>query len=679
MGDARRPASAVTAAPKIYMEQRRASAPDASVWVAASAGAGKTKTLVDRVLRLMLAGTPPQRILCLTFTRAAAAEMSNRINEVLGKWAAATDDTLADEIRQLAGLEGDVSIRDTARRLFAEVLDTPGGMRIMTIHAFCDSLLARFPLEAGIAPQFEVMDERTAAEAMRAARDRMLTLAHSGDDPALAEALTDVTAWASEAEFGELMTELAGERAHLQHIVEGDLGDFSQRVGDLLGIGSGTTDAEIVDLACADGAFDGQGLRVAAEALLTGSPTDSARAATLTQWLDEPASRSAGFEDYCGVFLTEENQPRKTLITQKAAEASPEARATLAVEAERLQSTIHRRNAAAIVQATSGLARLGRHLLEAYDAHKLVHGLLDYDDLILRVRGLLERSGAAAWVLYKLDGGIDHILIDEAQDTNPDQWAVIQALADEFFSGEGARPDSRTVFAVGDAKQSIYSFQRADPEAFARMRAYFEDRVTRARQVWDSVDLDMSFRSTGAILTAVDAVFGSDGARDGLGAADIRHTLTREGQAGLVELWPPVTPLERKDLAPWTPPTEARGADAPATRLAQVIAQTVREWLDRDDVLESRGRPVQAGDIMVLVRRRTGFVDDLVSLLKILNVPVAGVDRMVLSEQLPIMDLVALGNFLLLPEDDLNLAIVLKGPAGRTRRRRPVRPRVSAR
>ncbi len=662
MGRARRRAGVVTAAPDVYLAQRRASAPDASVWVAASAGAGKTKTLVDRVLRLMLAGAAPQRILCLTFTRAAAGEMSNRINQVLGRWAVAPDAILADEIERLGGAVADEATRAAARRLFAEVLETPGGLRIMTIHAFCESLLARFPLEAGIAPRFEVMDERTADEAMRAARDRMLTLAPSGGDAPLARALADVTAWADEAEFGELMIELAGERARLWRTVEGDPQDVDGRIGALLGVGATTTEAEVVEAACADGAFDGDDLRAAAEALAAGSPADAARGAKVAAWLADPAMRAGRFDDYRGVFLTREGQPRKTIITRKAAAARPGADGILAAEAERLRAVAGRRNAAIVAQATRALARLGRRMLQAYEAHKLAHGLLDYDDLILRVRGLLERGGAAAWVLYKLDGGIDHILIDEAQDTNPDQWAVVRALADEFFSGEGARPDDRTVFAVGDAKQSIYGFQRADPEAFARMRDYFADRAARAGRRWDSVELDRSFRSTGPVLAAVDAAFATPAAREGLGAAEIAHTLTREGQAGLVELWPPAVPLARDDPAPWTPPTRTRGADAPATRLARTIAHVVRDWLDRGEVLESRGRAAQPGDVLVLVRRRTDFVHELVGALKARNVPVAGVDRMVLREQLAIMDLVALGDFLLLPEDDLTLAAVLKGP-----------------
>jgi ATP-dependent helicase/nuclease subunit A len=314
---------------------------------------------------------------------------------------------------------------------------------------------------------------------------------------------------------------------------------------------------------------------------------------------------------------------------------------------------------------------LGEAILAAYGRHKRVRALLDYDDLILEVRDLLAREGIAPWVLFKLDGGLDHVLIDEAQDTNPEQWQVIQALTAEFFVGEGAREGPRTVFAVGDAKQSIYGFQRADPDAFAAMRDHFAQRAQEAHQPWDRVDLEVSFRSTAAVLDAVDRVFADPEVQDGLlfGEAWPQHDPVRVGQAGLVELWPPALPDEAGDPAPWDPPGEHRGGLPARARLARLVAEKIRHWTQEDAAsgddeawLASKNRSLAPGDIMVLVRRRNEFVEELVRELKQRNVPVAGIDRMVLTDQLAVMDLVALGRMLLLPEDDLTLAIVLKGP-----------------
>ncbi|MEX0814108.1 MAG: double-strand break repair helicase AddA, partial [Dongiaceae bacterium] len=650
--------------------QLRAADPQASVWVAASAGTGKTKVLTDRVLSLLLSGTDPGRILCLTFTKAAAAEMANRVAERLAAWAAADDAKLDEALCELTGRDPDDERRRLARRLFARVLDTPGGMKIQTLHAFCQSLLRRFPLEAAIAPHFEVLDERSAAELMTDAREAVLGRARDGDDAALAAALAGVTAQVAEPEFAELMRALTLERGRIERLLArpGGVAGVVAAVRRLLGVAPGETAESVREAACADAALDLLGLRLAVAALGQGTKTDKARGGAIAAWLAEPALRQAQgrvarFDDYRRCFLTKDGAVLDRLATKQPA-AVPGVIEVLGSEAERLIAVGERLNAATIAEATAALLGLGAALLGTYERHKTARARLDYDDLVLAALALLERPDMAPWVLFKLDGGLDHILIDEAQDTNPEQWQIVAALAEEFFAGAGARDAVRTVFAVGDAKQSIFSFQRADPAGFERMRAHFKDRVTRIDGRWDEVPLNVSFRSTPAVLAAVDAVFARDTARDGvaLDGQPIVHRPDRAGQAGLVELWPPVGPRPVDEPAPWTPPTERRAADSPHGRLARLIAGRIAAMVGGGEHLASRDRPVRPGDVMVLVRRRTAFLEELVRELKQRGVPVAGVDRMVLTDQIAVMDLVALGQFLLLPEDDLTLATVLRGP-----------------
>ncbi|HLI10942.1 MAG TPA: double-strand break repair helicase AddA [Alphaproteobacteria bacterium] len=645
--------------------QRSAADPAASIWVAASAGTGKTSVLTDRVLSLLLYGTPPSRLLCLTFTKAAAAEMANRIAYRLGRWATLPDPALAAELAALTGDTPRGDLLERARRLFAQVVDAPGGLRIETIHAFCQSLLRRFPLEAGVAPHFEVMDERTAAERMEAARDEVLRRARIGVDDALAAALREVTGHVQEGAFGELLGALARQRGRFLRIL-GQAGGAEAAIAAIyrrLGLDPKDDVAAIRAAACADDALDLAGLRAAAAALARGSDADQARGNAIADWLAAPAARVDGLDDYLRAYLTNDGAVRKTLATKAVRDAAAGIDATLAAEADRLIRLCERLRAATTAAASAALLRLGAAVLDAYDGHKERAALLDYDDLILKTRRLLETRGAD-WVLYKLDRGLDHILIDEAQDTNPDQWRIVALLAEEFFAGEGARGLPRTVFAVGDVKQSIYSFQGADPDAFETMRAHFAARSRAADGLWRSVALEVSFRSTPAVLQAVDAVFGLPSAADGVvrpGEA-IRHHPHRVGQAGLVEIWPPAVQRERSDFAPWTPPIGREAADSPPARLAALIAARIKGWIDSREPLPARGRPVAAGDIMVLVRRRTVLVEELVRALKAAAVPVAGIDRMVLTDQLPVMDLIALARFLLLPEDDLTLATVLKSP-----------------
>ena len=656
--------------------QRRAARPDASVWVAASAGTGKTKVLTDRVLSLLLHGSPPERILCLTFTKAAAAEMANRVAERLSGWTSQDDAKLAQELEALLGEVPEDATMATARQLFARVLDAPGGIKIQTTHAFCQSLLGRFPLEAGVAPHFRVLDERSAEELLKQAREEVLAAARHPKGAALAEAIAAVTAETDEERFLELLGQLIAERGRITALLRAHDGvaGLSAKLRQVLGLAEGETADTILAAATADQAFDLMGLTLAARALAEGGKTDRAHGVLVADWLAAaPEARARTFGFYLGAFFKDGGQGDrfKTLAHQDALAAEPAAEEILSGEAQRLEAVRGRLRAAAVARANAALLQLGEAILAAYGRHKRARGLLDFDDLILETRALLRRPGVAAWVLYKLDGGLDHVLIDEAQDTNPEQWEVIRALSEEFFAGEGAREGPRTVFAVGDAKQSIYSFQRADPRGFEAMRGHFARRSLEARLGWDTVELEVSFRSTAAVLEAVDAVFADPEARDGVifGDEALSHDPVRVGQAGLVELWPAADPLERDAPEDWSPPTERGGAAAPSARLARLIARRIHRWTldpagaqDPESWLASKDRRLRPGDILVLVRRRNAFVEALVRELKQQGVPVAGVDRMVLTEQLAVMDLVALGRVLLLPEDDLTLAAVLKGP-----------------
>ena len=661
------------ATPAMTPAQHRASDPGASVWVGASAGTGKTKVLTDRVLRLLLGGTAPERILCLTFTRAAAAEMALRISSELARWTVADDETLAGSLAVLTGAQPKQATRARARRLFATVLDVPDGLKIQTIHAFCQSLLRRFPLEAEVAPYFQIADQRMSTELLGAARAHLLREARPEAGAPLADALATMTAVVGEDNFGALLADVSRERDRFAALIAryGGIAGAAAALRVRLGVASGATPEGLLAEASAKGAFDGESLAHAARVLAGGTVTDQRRAQAVAGWLDaDHATRTAGFPAYCRAFLRQDGGPLARLITKKLGDAHPGATEALGTEQARIEAVTERWNAARVAESSAALIEVAARHLDLYGEEKKRHAVLDYGDQIAISRSLLAREGIAPWVLYKLDGGLDHLLIDEAQDTSPAQWAVIAALAEEFFSGEGARAVPRTLFAVGDEKQSIFSFQGADARALAAAHRRFRQRAEAAGQPWESLPLAESFRSTGAVLAVVDAVFARPEACAGVteGAVPIRHQVHRSGAAGRVELWPPVVPEEKEAVEPWALPATREAADDPAARLAELIAGRVAQWIREpaaeggDAWLEARGRPIRPGDVMVLVRRRGPFVDHLLRAFKAQGVPVAGIDRMVLTEQLAVMDLIALGAFCLLPGDDLTLATLLKSP-----------------
>src|SRR5512138_904410 len=662
--------------------QRRAADPEASLWVSASAGSGKTKVLVDRVLSLLLRGSAPAKILCLTFTKAAAAEMANRLSGVLAGWVTADEAALRASVETLLGGPADDALLRRARSLFARVLDTPGGIKIQTIHAFCQALLARFPLEAEVAPNTRVLDDHEADELLETARVEVLAEALAGQGR-LSEEIAVLTAHLQEDRFGEVIRQLIHERGRLAALkaARGNIDRVAADVFALLRVDAEETVDGLTAAACEEAAFDRQSLMLAMQAWSQGSEAERKKARTLADWLaGDPATRAAAFESHSCLFLTQKGEMLKRLLTKQPAAAFPGALEAMQREAERLMALTERCNAVVVARATKALLVLGDAILAAYQRHKDARVVLDYDDLIHCAARLLGRHGGVSWVLYKLDGGLDHLLVDEAQDTSPEQWLIVERLTAEFFSGEGAREDRvpatsavlpRTVFAVGDPKQSIYSFQGANPAEFQRLRKLFSERAQLARHRWRPVSLAVSFRSTDAVLRCVDAVFAPPAARDGVlfGEAEISHRAKRVGEAGLVEVWPPAPPAETEDEEPWALPLPGRSDLAAPLRLARLVARRIWHWTvdpagadDPDCRLAARGRRLRPGDIMVLVRRRNAFLTALVRELKALRVPVAGVDRMRLNEQLAVMDLVALGRVLLLPEDDLSLACVLKGP-----------------
>ena len=651
--------------------------PDASFWVAASAGTGKTTVLIDRLLRLMLDGADPARLLCLTFTRAAAAEMATRLDGELAKWATLRDGELSQTLYAFTGQFADAALVARARRLFALVLDTPGGIKISTIHAFCQSLLRRFPLEAEVSPEFTVVEDRDADELLAEAAQNVIIAARDGGDRELTEALAIVADHTAEERFGELMKALVQERGKLRVALAAGHAAMRRKLSAALALPEGATIESLVDEFCAEGAGDEAALRFAAAALAGGSDADCRRGAAIDAWcVAEPRNRPDMLRRYEGTFLTDKGEIRKSLTSKTAAcSAGCSVVEILGGEAKRVLQLRQGRAAAVLREATCALVRLGDALLREYDAAKQRKCVLDFDDLVLQACDLL--GGMAPWVLFKLDGGLDHILIDEGQDTNPEQWEVVAALAEEFFAGEGASVSPRTVFAVGDVKQSIFSFQRADPQAFLDKHRHFQQRVTNAKQNWREAKLEISYRSTEPVLQAVNEIFGPDReacAGVALDGKPIYHRPDnpRASRAGLVELWPPVMPEpEEPPGPPALPLTRQRGAE-PYARLARAIAAKIRqwldtgerlqEWLDAGERLELSDRLLRPGDIMVLVRRRNEFVGELLRALKQRGVPVAGADRLVLTEQLAVQDLIAVGRFLLLPEDDLTLAAVLKSP-----------------
>jgi ATP-dependent helicase/nuclease subunit A len=652
--------------PAVRATQARASDPASSAFVSANAGSGKTHVLVQRVIRLLLEDVPPEKILCVTFTKAAAANMAERVFSTLGHWVTLDDAALDDAIAETGIAHPSARLRTTARKLFACALETPGGLKVQTIHALCTRLLQQFPFEANVPARFAVLDERDQNEMMERANLKVLLDASRDPDSATGRALNMAMASAADVTFKEVVREACLSRDHFMAWTDaaGGADAATAQMSAALGVAAGDR-IEDVERDIVDGPYVPRSRwEEIALVLDTGNKSDSDQAGRLREAL--VFAGAAQVDEYLGVFLTDDRTRRKTVLTKKFCDNNRAIAHLFEQEGLRLGPLIERRRAVTVRDRTQALLHIATSAAANYRREKRERGLLDYDDLIDKTLEMLDRV-SSGWVHYKLDRGVDHVLIDEAQDTSPRQWDIIAHIISEFTSGEGARDGvMRTVFAVGDEKQSIFSFQGAAPREFDARRRGLERKFLDAGLKFDPVSFTYSFRSGPAILQSVDFVFRDEAIYRSIHAENaypVHETLADAGPS-LIDLWELQLPDRKDDIEGWRAPFDGVTVTSPEVKLAKRIQAEIKRLVEGGAMTGHAGdrRRLRYGDVLVLVRRRGNAFDAVIQALKHADIPVAGADRLKLTEHIAIIDLMNLADALLLPQDDLALAVALKSP-----------------
>jgi ATP-dependent helicase/nuclease subunit A len=646
----------------VRQRQTDVSNPDVSAWVAANAGSGKTHVLAQRVINLLLKGIEPEKILCITFTKAAAANMAKRVFDTLGDWTKLDDEKL-DQAIEGSGIPTSPATRTLARRLFAKALETPGGLKVQTIHAFCTQLLHQFPFEANVAARFSVLDDAEQTQTLEALTLAVLLQGAEAPQSPLGQALAVAMTAGADQTFREVVRSAIAQGDTIRQWIEksGGKEEALAALSAVLGVGPAMTLAEVEKQIVDGPILPLSEWRAIAALCLTSSARDQEQGERLAL-----ASRLSGreqVETYLKVFLDTKFQPRANLLTQSFAKKQPALGQRLIDEQNRVLPLREVRNAILCRNRSAALMTVASEALERYGREKQRRGQVDYEDLIDKALDLL-RNTDAQWVHYKLDLGIDHLLIDEAQDTSTKQWEIVQRLVEEFTAGAGARPGIRTIFAVGDEKQSIFSFQNAAPRHFAEMRRFFEKRHTDSGLTFEYRQLEHSFRSCESVLSAVDLVFrdiAPSVTSDSQGGIP-PHIALPDAQPGVVEIWDTIKPEKREPIEGWDAPFDTVSEVSPRVQLARRIARTVRHLIDAREPVGLDRRPARYGDVLVLVRQRGSLFEAIIRALKNERVEVAGADRLVLTEHMAVMDLMALADALLLPHDDLALASVLRSP-----------------
>lgn len=653
--------------PAVRDAQARASDPKASTFVSANAGSGKTHVLVQRVIRLLLSGVPPEKILCITFTKAAAANMAERVFTTLGHWVTLEDAALDAAIREAGIAHPSATLRREARKLFACALETPGGLKVQTIHALCTRLLQQFPFEANVPARFAVLDDRDQNEMMERANLAVFLEASRIPDSPIGRALRTAMANAADVTFKEVVREACLSRDHFMAWTDaaGNAAAAAAQMSAALGV-SAEDRIEDVEREIVDGPnLPRSSWKEIATLLDTSSKADQKQAERLRSALT--FTGAAQVDEYLGVFLTDDRAPRASVITNNFIKKNSVAGNRFEAEIDRLGPLIERRRAVVARDRTEALIHIATAAAAHYRREKLERGLLDYDDLIDKTLAMLDRV-SSGWVHYKLDRGVDHVLIDEAQDTSPRQWDIVAHIISEFTSGAGARDGLvRTVFAVGDEKQSIFSFQGAAPREFDLRRRELKRRFEEAGLKFDPVSFTYSFRSGPVILHSVDHVFREQEIFRSIHAVEngypIHNAMADAGRS-LIELWDLAVADDRQDIEGWRAPFDGVSVTSPEVKLARRIQAEIKRLVTSGTMTGSTGgrRPLRYGDMLILVRRRGNAFDAVIQALKHAGIPVAGADRLKLTEHIAIIDLMNLADALLLPQDDLALAVALKSP-----------------
>lgn len=636
-----------------------------SIWVAASAGSGKTTVLVRRLLSLILNGVTLEKLVCLTYTKTGALEMKERILKALANWATADDDELENNLHETLGVKPTEEQRRRARVLFAKVLDNMDNLRIFTIHAFCQQLLVRFPLEAGITPNFQIIDDYQSKNLLRQVMEDLLL---DDSNSSIQKSLKLILEKKNEDDFYEFMEYLVSKRKNFEMLRKFD---YKNELKEQLNP-AGLEEAELnKNFFMADRRNLFHICNLLEDRQFSGNKWDNLQSKILKMSGKIENLRNENLEEYLNIFLTKKREKRKNIVnnSEKLDECVANSSEILLEEQRRCYDYVQEKSNLSCFELSIATIDVVLEVIDRYGQLKSQRGLLDFNDLIVTTLKLLQDTEYAAWISYKLDSGIEHLLVDEAQDTSALQWEIVKCLTDDFFSGKGGNENPRSIFVVGDEKQSIFRFQDADPQMFRSMYDFYRDTTYNARSTFYRINLNYSFRSVATILNFVDAVFKNHSREISFMEANIRHNCLRNG-TGLVELWPLIS-VEKVDRKPWSFNFDEDEEVKKQELLARYVVNKIVDLTSGNSYitdLSGQKRPIVPGDIMILVKSRNSrsrespFLFYLLEQLNANAIANSGLDRIDLFGNLVVSDLISLLTFLVFPNDDLSLANIVKSP-----------------
>jgi ATP-dependent helicase/nuclease subunit A len=630
--------------------------PSYSLWVSASAGTGKTKILIDRVLSLLVQGIEINKILCMTFTNAAAQEMLERIYQETTNWIAHSETELFICLEKLLHRPPAPQEMRKATSLLEDITHPLNILKVKTIHSFCSDIAHKFALEMDLNPSIQILDHTELKAFIKEVKSRIFLkkeIFNTG---------LNIISQITEAKLEEIIEVIITSKTKLEAVFCNDIDTIENKLKYLFKCNNLSNIEELLKDFCNHTTHSK--LLPLGNIIKAGGITDLDKAQRIESWLNSALEiKISKIEDYLSCFLKKDGEKLKKVfslgVTSKLDISLLDTIQDLCYE------YIENKKSLCLIENTKLFLKLSQFVLEQYQQYKKSKNSLDYNDLITKTANILRSENMSNWILYKLDHQIEHILVDEAQDTSAEQWLIIDSLSTEFFSGVSAIEVPRSIFIVGDEKQSIFSFQGANPEIFNLMQQYFKERILASTGKFAEITLDTSFRSAPIILDCVDKVFNDPILQRSVTTKPhILHTAHRSNYEGSIEVWPLVKSIKLDSYKheSWNLPVKRVEKYNASKVLAKLLALKIKEWLSKGKFLSSYDRNLLPSDIMVLVRKRSEFIDHFIDYCKKFHIPISGKDRINLKDQIVFEDLLSLAKFALLPEDDLNLACLLKSP-----------------
>lgn len=649
---------------QLHENQKNALNIDNSIWVSASAGSGKTTILVKRLLKLLLNNIDLSKIVCITYTKTGANEMKTRIYKELSKWVILNDDDLKRNLSEFYLSYSDTDLLLKARTLFARVIDNIDELKILTIHSFCQQILKKFPLEAGILPNFEIMEN--SKELINDCTNKFLK--NIDKYPDFSDKIRNIIKYKNEEQFYSLINAVLAKQQDLNLILSFNY-DFKNDLYKLFGLYKNDTEKNFLNEFINNlGFVDVNYFKNHIYENLTDKQREHFN--VLLEWNNyDDDYKNDNYENYLAVFLTKEFDKRKFGNEfKKISSINEECVSTIIQEQDRCYDFYQNITKIKTINITISILEISLKILEVYQNEKQQRGILDYDDLIIYTLKLLTNTEYSAWINYKLDSGIEHILLDEAQDTSKIQWGIIQQLTEEFFSGKGVNEKNRSIFVVGDEKQSIFKFQGASPNMFSEQYNFYKYTIENCNKFINKIDLEYSFRSLPAILKFTDTVFQQieNATRISKLTNIIKHNCLRssEENQGLIEVWPLIEPAKKTETA-WQISFENDNEIKTKEQLALNIALKIREIITKNKVItvKNKEKNVDFKDIIILLKNRDEILlSYLIRKLNEFNIPNSGFDKTTLLENIIVKDFLSILEFVVFPQDDFILASLFKSP-----------------